>query len=128
MSKFPMGRRIDALFDTFHLVGEAEKSNETVVEYLVERGHNISVRAFEQLRSGAEPPEMTSTAVVVDIAGFFRFSSDYLTSSEDDQRFKDLQEQLDTLRVFRQQGVKRLRFRGQPTSSDRAALIRALRG
>lgn len=45
MSKFPMCRRIDSLFDTFHLVDEAEKSNETVVEYLVERGHNISVDA-----------------------------------------------------------------------------------
>jgi hypothetical protein len=128
MSKFPMYRRIDALFDTFHLIDEAETSNETVVEYLVERGHNISVEAFEQLRSGAGTQEMPSAAVVSDIAGFFRFSSDYLTASEDDQRFKDLQEQLDTLRVFRQQGVKRLRFRGQPTSSDRAALIRALRG
>jgi hypothetical protein len=128
MSKIPMCRRIDALFDTFHLVDEAEKSNETLVAYLVERGHNISVEAFEQLRSGAGTPEVTSPAVVADIAGFFRFSTDYLTASEDDQRFKDLQEQLDTLRVFRQQGVKRLRFRGQPTSSDRAALIRALRG
>lgn len=129
MSNFPMSRRIDALFDTFHLVDEAEKSNETLVAYLVERGHNISVEAFEQLRSGvAGAPKMTSAAVVVDIAGFFRFPTDYLTASEDDQRFKDLQEQLDTLRVFRQQGVKRLRFRGQPTSSDRAALIRALRG
>lgn len=128
MSEFPMCRRIDALFDTFHLVDEAEKSNETLVAYLIERGHNISVEAFERLRSGAGTPEMTSAAVVADIAGFFRFSTDYLTASEDDQRFKDLQEQLDTLRVFRQQGVKRLRFRGQPTSSDRAALIRALRG
>lgn len=128
MSEFPMCRRIDALFDTFHLVDEAEKSNETLVAYLIERGHNISVEAFERLRSGAGTPETTSAAVVADIAGFFRFSTDYLTASEDDQRFKDLQEQLDTLRVFRQQGVKRLRFRGQPTSSDRAALIRALRG
>ena len=127
MSNFPMSRRIDALFDTFHLVDEAEKSNEIVVEYLVERGHDVSVEAFERLRAGAGRPAMSAT-VAADIAGFFRFPSDYLTASEDDQRFKDLQEQLDTLRVFRRQGVKRLRFRGQPTSSDRAALIRALRG
>lgn len=128
MNKFPMCRRIDALFDTFHLIDETEKSNATVVEYLLGRGHNITVEKFERFRSGAGTPGMTTAAFVADIAVFFRFPVDYLTASEDDQRFKDLQEQLDTLRVFRQQGVKRLRFRGQPTSSDRAALIRALRG
>ncbi|MBY4128168.1 hypothetical protein HQO83_07185 [Rhodococcus fascians] len=128
MDKFPMCRRIEELFDTFHLIDETEKSNAAVVEYLVGRGHDITVEEFDRFRSGASTSGMSFPAVASDIAGFFRFPGDYLTASEDDQRFKELQEQLDTLRVFRQQGVKRLRFRGQPTSSDRAALIRALRG
>ncbi len=126
MSKFPIYRRVDELFDTFHSADEAVRSNETAVAYLVGRGHSITIASFEHLRSGAATSEVPPEAVS-DIAGFFRYPTEYLTAPEDGERFKDLQEQLDALRVFRQQGVKRLRFRGQPTSSDRAALIRALR-
>lgn len=126
MSDVSMSRRINALFDTFHNADEPAKSNETLAAFLTERGHSLAAEDLELLRSGGCANGLSSD-VVNDIASFFRYPSDYLTAHGSDQRFKDLDEQLDTLRVLRQQGVKRLRFRGQPKSSDRAALIRALR-
>ncbi|MCZ4277392.1 hypothetical protein [Rhodococcoides yunnanense] len=126
MSEFTASRRINALFDTFHTADEAETTSATVVDYVIGQGYELTVEDLEQLRAGITGCKINSD-VLGAIVDYFRFPLDYLTTSEHGQRFRDLQEQLDTLRVLRHQGVKRVRFRGQPTSSDRAALVRALR-
>ena len=126
MGEFTASRRINALFDTFHTADEAETTAATVVDYVIAQGYELTVEDLEQLRAGTDGREIAPD-VLGAIVEFFLFPLDYLTASEHGQRFRDLQEQLDTLRVLRRQGVKRVRFRGQPTSSDRAALVRALR-
>ncbi|WP_225730977.1 MULTISPECIES: hypothetical protein [unclassified Nocardia] len=116
--------RVNMLFRTIHGVEDDEPTTDFVAEALRANGVDVSVHLLGAIRAGTAPhPPAT---VLIALAAHFRQPSWYLTEDSDAVRVMAMHVQLGLLRVLRDSGVSRVKLRGKPASSDRAALTREL--
>lgn len=120
-----LAQRIDLLFRALHSPEEGEPTTELVAAALCDRGVEISAEELAALRAGTD--DTPSEQVLTALAEHFNQASWFLLDSGAAQRVADTYIQLDLLRALRESGVRRIRLRGRPASSDRQALIEALR-
>ncbi|MGO4613048.1 hypothetical protein AB4305_03730 [Nocardia sp. 2YAB30] len=119
-----LAKRVDVLFRALHSPDEGEPTVEFVAVALRDRGIEISADDLTALRDGTGPAP--STEVLTTVAQHFKQEPWYLTDSGDVQRVVDAYVQLDLLRALREAGVRRVRLRGSPGTSDRKALAESL--
>ncbi|MEU7765070.1 hypothetical protein AB0B25_08100 [Nocardia sp. NPDC049190] len=119
-----LAERVDVLFRALHSPDEGEPTVEFVAAALRDRGIAVSADDLTALRAGAGP--VPSPDVLTSVAQHFNQESWYLTDSGDVQRVVDAYVQLELLRALREAGVRRVRLRGSPGTSDRRALTESL--
>lgn len=120
-----VAQRVDLLFRALHSPEEGEPSAELVAAALCDRGVETTADELAAIRTGTGG--VPSGQLLAALADHFNQASWFLTDSGAAQRVVDTYVQLDLLRALREAGVHRVRLRGKPASSDRQALIEALR-
>ena len=120
-----LAQRIDMLFRALHSPDDGEPTADSVAEAVRDRGVAVSGTDLTALRTGAVAT--ASAELLAALADHFNQGSWYLTEPGDSRRVIDTYVQLDLLRALREAGVRRVRLRGRPATSDRQALTESLR-
>ncbi|WP_330179092.1 hypothetical protein OHB26_21625 [Nocardia sp. NBC_01503] len=121
----PLAQRVDILFRALHSPDEGEPTPELIAAALRDRGVETTAADLSALRRGAV--DAASERLLTALAEHFNQAPWFLTDSGRAQRVIDTYVQLDLLRALREAGVRRVRLRGRPATSDRQALTEALR-
>ncbi|WP_327119041.1 hypothetical protein OHB12_12240 [Nocardia sp. NBC_01730] len=120
-----LAERVDVLFRALHSPTEGEPAVEFVAAALRDRGIEVSADDLTALRAGTAGA--SSTELLTAVARHFKQEPWFLIEAGDVQRVVDAYVQLDLLRALREAGVRRVRLRGSPGTSDRKALADSLR-